>query len=128
VAEAPTLEAQRAAWEALWVVRLLRAVPAWALSIIADFAALLFFNRLTLWWVGWRGTVCMCVFVVGWGDGLSERLGRASNIKVPAIDFNFSIKQILRLPPQVWRRRAAEAVPADCGGRRAHERVRGAHL
>ncbi len=49
VAEAPTLAAQRAAWEALWVVRLLRSVPAWALSIIADCTALLFFNRLTLW-------------------------------------------------------------------------------
>jgi hypothetical protein len=49
VAEAPTLEAQRQAWEALWVVRLLRAVPAWALSLIADFAAVLFFNRATLW-------------------------------------------------------------------------------
>lgn len=49
VAAAPTLKAQRAGWEALWVVRLLRAVPAWALSIIADFAALLFFNRVTLW-------------------------------------------------------------------------------
>ncbi len=49
MAEAPTLAAQRAAWEALWVVRLLRSVPAWALSIIADCTALLFFNRLTLW-------------------------------------------------------------------------------
>ncbi|KAL4857543.1 DNA mismatch repair protein 6 [Chlorella vulgaris] len=52
VAEAPTLEAQRQAWEALWVVRLLRAVPAWALSLIADFAAVLFFNRATLWFGG----------------------------------------------------------------------------
>ncbi len=49
VAAAPSLLEQRARWEALWVVRLLRAVPTWALSIIADFAALLFFNRVVLW-------------------------------------------------------------------------------
>ena len=33
----------------MWVVRLLRAAPVWLLSLIADFAALLFFNRITLW-------------------------------------------------------------------------------
>lgn len=49
VATAPSLEAQRAAWERLWVVRLLRSVPAWLLSLIADFVALLFFNRFILW-------------------------------------------------------------------------------
>ena len=49
VAAAPTLQEQRAAWESMWVVRLLRAAPVWLLSLIADFAALLFFNRITLW-------------------------------------------------------------------------------
>lgn len=52
VAEAPTLEAQRAAWEALWLVRLLRAVPTWLAPLLADVAQLLFFNRLTLWFGG----------------------------------------------------------------------------
>ena len=35
--------------EALWVVRLLRFAPEWLLSVIADCSALLFFNRITLW-------------------------------------------------------------------------------
>lgn len=34
----------------LWLVRLLHAVPAGLLSIIADLAALVCFNRITLWW------------------------------------------------------------------------------
>ena len=40
-ATAPTLEAQRAGWEALWLVRLLRALPAWLLTFVADLAGLL---------------------------------------------------------------------------------------
>ena len=49
VANAPSLQAQRDAFEQLWVVRLLRAAPPLLLSVIADFAALLFFNHITLW-------------------------------------------------------------------------------
>ena len=41
VAGAPSLDAQRAAWEALWLVRLLRALPAWLLTFVADLAGLL---------------------------------------------------------------------------------------
>lgn len=52
VAQAPTLADQRAAWERLWLVRLLRAAPAWLLSVIADLAGMLCFNRLTLWYGG----------------------------------------------------------------------------
>lgn len=49
VATAPSLQAQREAFERMWLVRLLRAAPPLLLSVIADFAALLFFNRITLW-------------------------------------------------------------------------------
>ncbi|KAL4451296.1 hypothetical protein ABPG77_009368 [Micractinium sp. CCAP 211/92] len=52
VATAPSLQAQREAFEQLWVVRLLRVAPPLLLSLIADFAALLFFNRITLWFGG----------------------------------------------------------------------------
>lgn len=38
VAAAPTLEEQRAAWARVWLVRMLRAMPAWLLSLFADFA------------------------------------------------------------------------------------------
>lgn len=41
VAAAPSLQEQRAAWEALWLVRLLRALPVLLLSVIADIAGLL---------------------------------------------------------------------------------------
>ncbi len=37
------------AWESAWFVRLLRHSPAWLLNLIADFCALLFFNRFVLW-------------------------------------------------------------------------------
>jgi betaine lipid synthase len=47
--EARTLEEQRTAWDASWIVRLLRMLPGWLLNLVADFAALLFFNRITLW-------------------------------------------------------------------------------
>ena len=46
---APTLEAQRRVWNSCWVVRALRSAPAPLLSVISDAVALVFFNRLTLW-------------------------------------------------------------------------------
>ena len=46
---APTLEDQRRIWNNLWVVKVLRTCPAPLLSVISDAAALLFFNRVTLW-------------------------------------------------------------------------------
>lgn len=52
LAAAPTLEAQRAAWEALWLVRALRTVPAWLAPLLANAAQLLCFNRLALWFGG----------------------------------------------------------------------------
>lgn len=39
----------------LWLVRLLHAAPSWLLSVIADVAALLCFNRITLWCAGGAG-------------------------------------------------------------------------
>ena len=47
--EAPTLEAQRKIWNSTWVVRMLRTAPGPLLSLISDATALLFFNRVTLW-------------------------------------------------------------------------------
>lgn len=46
---AKTIEEQRKIWESIWIVRLLRAAPQPLLSIISDAAALLLFNRITLW-------------------------------------------------------------------------------
>lgn len=46
---AQTIEEQRYHWEKTWIVRLLRAAPQPLLSMIADAAALLLFNRITLW-------------------------------------------------------------------------------
>ena len=42
------------AWESLWVVRLLRAMPALLVRLVAAAAALLLFNRFTLWCVRGR--------------------------------------------------------------------------
>jgi betaine lipid synthase len=39
-------------WEGLWLVRLLRTAPSWVLAIVSDAAALLLFNRVTLWFGG----------------------------------------------------------------------------
>ncbi|GAB4820256.1 hypothetical protein N2152v2_007302 [Parachlorella kessleri] len=52
VAYANTLEEQKEAWEGAWFVQLLRHSPLWLLNIIADVLALLFFNRITLWFGG----------------------------------------------------------------------------
>ena len=49
VATAPTLEEQRAAWEAAWPVRLLRSGPAWLVNALVGLVSLLFFNRFVLW-------------------------------------------------------------------------------
>ncbi len=49
VLEAPTLEDQRRIWNSTWIVRLLRSAPEPLVALISDTAALLFFNRLTLW-------------------------------------------------------------------------------
>ncbi len=51
VATAPTLEDQRAAWEAAWPVRLLRSGPAWLVNALISLVSLLFFNRFVLWCV-----------------------------------------------------------------------------
>lgn len=45
----PSLAAPLPSCRSLWLVRLLHAVPAGLLSIIADLAALVCFNRITLW-------------------------------------------------------------------------------
>lgn len=47
--DAPTLEAQRKIWDSTWIVRTLRAAPQPLVSLISDIAAVLFFNRITLW-------------------------------------------------------------------------------
>ena len=47
--EAPSLEAQVAAWEGLWVVRFLIHAPAWLTAVVVRIATALFFNRVTLW-------------------------------------------------------------------------------
>ena len=47
-----SLEQQRAVWQSMWLVRLLRALPAWLLGLVADLTALLFFNRIVLWFGG----------------------------------------------------------------------------
>lgn len=47
--EAPTIEDQRRIWESTWIIRLIRSAPGPLLSLISDTAALLFFNRVTLW-------------------------------------------------------------------------------
>jgi len=46
---APTLEAQKRIWNNTWIVRALRSAPAPLLSLVSDATALLFFNRITLW-------------------------------------------------------------------------------
>lgn len=46
---APTLEEQRRLWNSTWVVRLLSWAPAPLLSLISDAIAVIFFNRITLW-------------------------------------------------------------------------------
>ena len=49
---APTLEDQRRIWNGTWVVRALRAAPPPLLSLVSDAAAVLLFNRFTLWFGG----------------------------------------------------------------------------
>lgn len=46
---ATTLDQQRKIFNNTWVVKLLRTAPAPLLSVISDAVALLFFNRITLW-------------------------------------------------------------------------------
>lgn len=50
--KAKTIEEQRSIFNNTWIVRLLRSAPDPLLSIIMDTAALLFFNRITLWFGG----------------------------------------------------------------------------
>ncbi len=47
--QAPTLQQQRAAWEAAWPVALLRRGPPWLARALSALASLLFFNRVMLW-------------------------------------------------------------------------------
>ena len=51
LAYAPTLKEQQEAWESAWFIRFLRAGPAWLVEMFTRILALIFFNRVVLWWV-----------------------------------------------------------------------------
>jgi hypothetical protein len=49
LAEAPTLAAQRAAWDGAWFVRFCHTAPAWLVDTATRCLAVLFFNRFVMW-------------------------------------------------------------------------------
>jgi hypothetical protein len=49
LAHAPTLAAQRAAWESAWFISFCLRAPAWLVDAATRLLALLAFNRFVLW-------------------------------------------------------------------------------
>ena len=47
--EAPTLAAQRAAWDGAWFVRFCHQAPAWLVDFVTRCIAILCFNRFVMW-------------------------------------------------------------------------------
>ncbi len=60
LAHAPTLSAQRAAWESAWFISFCLRAPAWLVDAATRLLALLAFNRFVLW-CGPGATALNCV-------------------------------------------------------------------
>ena len=87
MAYAPTLTAQRKAWEGMWVVRLLHAAPAWLLGVIAGG-----------WVDGWVGGGGKGSGHRGWGHGSVGR-GRVAAVRPAGLPWWLWLLQPLMLFP-----------------------------